>query len=134
MRAKDDILTQFQDPVASLKLPDGGIRPLRLFPPQDEECSLTVWCMPAQFSASAIARAVEDCDAHLINLNVTSDRTPVGELVVDLRINHRHGEAVARSLERYGYTVASVDGKASEDPSTSVAMARVGELLHYLDI
>ena len=122
MRAKDDILTQFQDSAASLKLPD-GIRPLRLFPPQD-----------AQFSASSIARAVEDCDAHLINLNVTSDRTDGGELVVDLRINHRHGEAVARSLERYGYTVASIGGDAFDAPGVSVARERIGELLHYLDI
>ena len=132
MRAKDDILTQFQDSAASLKLPD-GIRPLRLFPPH-EECSLTLWCMPAQFSASSIARAVEDCDAHLINLNVTSDRTDGGELVVDLRINHRHGEAVARSLERYGYTVASIGGDAFDAPGVSVARERIGELLHYLDI
>ena len=132
MTAKDDILTQFQGSEASLKLPD-MIRPLRLFPPQEEECAITVCCTPGQFSASAIARAVEDCDAHLINLNVTSDRTADGELVVELRINHRHGESVARSLERYGYTVMSVAG-ATGDPSESVARERIGELLHYLDI
>jgi hypothetical protein len=134
LQPKDDILTQFQDSATQLKLSD-SILLLRLFPPQEEECRLTVWCMPDQFSASAIARAVEDCDAHLINLNVTSDRTPDGELVVELRINHRHGESVARSLERYGYTVASIgNDRADDDSMTAVAKERIGELLHYLDI
>lgn len=132
MTAKDDILTQFQDPAASFRFTD-MVRPLRLFPPQEEECAITVSCTPGQFSASAIARAVEDCDAHLINLNVTSDRTPDGELVVELRINHRHGEAVARSLERYGYTVMAVTGAAG-DPVDLVTRERIGELLHYLEI
>lgn len=109
------------------------IRPLRLFPPQEEECSLTVCCIPGQFSASAIARAVEDCDAHLINLNVTSDHTPDGELVVELRINHRNGEAVARSLERYGYRVTALSG-ALDGGAHTVTRERIGALLHYLDI
>ncbi|MDE6684329.1 MAG: hypothetical protein K2J94_04020, partial [Duncaniella sp.] len=45
----------------------------RLFPPRDESSRLLVSCITSDYSASRIARAVEDADAHLLNLNVTTD-------------------------------------------------------------
>jgi hypothetical protein len=123
-------ITEAQEPAASAD----DNRLSRFFPPQAEECRLTICCRPSQYSASVIARAVEDCDAHLINLNVTADKSAEGDLVVDLRINHRHGEAVARSLERYGYDVVSINGGADDDPTEELARERIGELLHYLNI
>ena len=48
----------------------------RLFPQVDESTELTITCRPSQYSASAIAHAVEDADAHLLNLNVTAGTAP----------------------------------------------------------
>ena len=43
-----------------------------LFPAVGDECRMLIGCRRANYSASEIARAVEDCDAQLLNLNVTS--------------------------------------------------------------
>nr|MDE6049811.1 hypothetical protein [Paramuribaculum sp.] len=58
--------------------------PNRLFPHCEESGELSVRCFRSDFSASRIARAVEDVDAHLLNLNVTSEVTSRGEVIVDL--------------------------------------------------
>lgn len=76
---------------------------------------------------------MEDCDAHLINLNVTDRLTPEGEIIIDLRINHRNASSVARSLERYGYTViqtSSEDGDLHQE----VAAGRVAQLMAQLNV
>lgn len=78
----------------------------------DDATTLTIACDSLDYSASAIARAVEDCDAHLLNLNVTGEGDP-GQVVADLRVNRRNGLSVARSLERYGFTVVAVDDAPS---------------------
>lgn len=104
----------------------------RLFPPVEESSELSVACYRADYSASAIARAVEDVDAHLINLNVTSAVTPEGEIITDLRVNRRNAAAVARSLERYGFRV--IDLRNNADDASDVLSERVGELLAYLNI
>ena len=57
---------------------------LRLMPENPETGRLTVACAPADYSASIIARAVEDVDAHLLNLNVTAD-SDAARVVTDLR-------------------------------------------------
>lgn len=105
----------------------------RLFPHLDESSRLLVSCIPADYSASRIARAVEDADAHLLNLNVTTDGEKLdNRLVAELRVSHRSPMAVARSLERYGYEVVDVDHSAITDDS--MATDRLNELLHYLDL
>lgn len=101
----------------------------------------------ANYSASAIARAVEDCNAHLLNLNVTADGAipsgyDAGEVVVDLRVDMRHAMGVIRSLERYGYrvlaatsggrTVDVADG-ATEDVIDETLRERVNFLLRLID-
>ena len=107
--------------------------PERLFPCNDEASELTIECSRVDYSASAIARAVEDCNAHLLNLNVTSQEgSNANSVVVDLRVSHRNTQAVARSLERYGYLVIAADDD-QEDPLTTQARAHALELLHYLD-
>lgn len=90
------------------------------FPPQPESCELTVSCRRSDYSASTIARAVEDCDAHLLNLNVTDQSRGADDpssVLVDIRVNMRNAESVARSLERYGYDVVAIvgDGAATVD-------------------
>ena len=93
---------------------------------------LTVSCPKADYSASAIARAVEDADAHLLSLNVEHQLDSDGMLRVDLRINHQHSRAVARSLERYGFNVVvTSDG---DDADTALLRRRAAELLHILEL
>lgn len=104
----------------------------RLYPPRIESCELTVTCSPDDYSASLIARAVEDCDAHLINLNVTGDPDDAGKVIVEIRVGHRTGHAVARSLARYGYEVTDIRG-AAPDIACDVARDRVNELIRILE-
>ncbi|MDE6468840.1 MAG: hypothetical protein K2L28_08105 [Muribaculaceae bacterium] len=118
------------------------------YPPLPDSSRIIVGCGVADYSASRIARAVEDCDAHLLNLNVTAlsnrhdapladdipeapfDRFPV---VVDLRVSHRNPAAIGRSLERYGYTVLDWQTPAgSADDET--AINSINHLLRYLEI
>ena len=89
-------------------------------------------CYRADYSASRISRAVEDADAHLLNLNVTSEVLPSGEIVIDLRVSHRNAGAVSRSLERYGYTTLNV--RSGYDAMTDVAAERIGEFLAHLHV
>lgn len=106
-------------------------------PPLEDASVLTVACRPDDFSASQLARAVEDSDAHLINLNVTDLRLDDGRITVELRTNHRNCESTARSLERYGYEVIGVDGLRNDLPdfdSSSTLRARANELLHILNL
>lgn len=78
-----------------------------------DECVLTVRCAPGDYSAGVIARAVEDCDAHLLGLELLEPDIAPGDdrpmARVRLRVNHRTPVAVARSLERYGYEVEGMD-------------------------
>lgn len=104
----------------------------RLFPEVEECCEISVACLRADFSASRICRAVEDADAHVLNLNVTSETLPAGEIVVDLRVSHRDAGAVSRSLERYGYTVVGVD--SGYDRLAEEMVDRIGELMAHISI
>lgn len=104
-----------------------------LFPPTLDQCRLLIECRQGDYCASQIARAVEDCNAQVLNLNVTAlpPRTP-GGLVVDLRANHRNSEPIARSLARYGYEVLEAcgpDGMADE-----AMRSRANELLRMLEV
>lgn len=108
----------------------------RLFPPLEDSSRLTVSCRRVDYSASALARAVEDCDAHLLNLNLTADGAldPFGdEVTAELRINHRNASAVARSLERYGYRIIALEHDAGAGADDTMRN-RVNELMHYLEV
>ncbi len=107
--------------------------PARLFPEVEESSELSVACYRADFSASRIALAVEDAEAHLLNLNVTSEVLSSGEIVIDLRVSHRNSAAVVRSLERYGFEVISVRGISLSDNDDTLT-SRVGELLAHLNV
>lgn len=105
----------------------------RLFPAVDEACELIIECARHDYSASIIARAVEDCNAHVLNLNVRADNRPDNRISVSVRINHSSGEAVARSLARYGYDVTEIIG-GDTDPLTETTKERINELIHYLEL
>lgn len=104
----------------------------RLFPYVAECCELTIECSRSDYSASSIARAVEDAEAHLLNLNITSEEPAIGVICVDLRVSHRNAGSVARSLERYGYRVTDVrDGFDADAELTSL---RIDELFAHMEI
>ncbi len=127
MTIKDKILSKNEgSQAARLELFD------RRFPDNDSATELTVASRPVDYSAATIARAVEDCNAHLINLNVTGNRTPDGNLIIDIRVDHRNGDTIARSLERYGYEVIEIN--SPEQISIDQARMRVNEVLRILDI
>ena len=108
---------------------------MRLFPDNPESGRLTVVCARGEYSASYIARAVEDAEANLLNLNVTSDVRGDGAVTVDLRFSHRNTGAVARSLLRYGYHVTEADGDAHTETSDSNSLqGPLAVLERYLNI
>lgn len=128
MPLKDDILNQNQLP-ALPAAPD--IK--KLFPPVEDSSTLLVLSRRGDYSASRIAHAVEDCDAHLLNLNVTSDSDEMdNRIAVQIRVSHRNPLAVARSLERYGYEVADFEDTAPVDESA--IRSRIDELIHYIEL
>ncbi|MCM1036702.1 MAG: hypothetical protein NC406_05185 [Bacteroides sp.] len=92
---------------------------------------LRVECSPAMYSASLIARAVEDCDARLLNLNVTGMSATEPLMSVLLRVSHRDPERVSRSLERYGFSVADARGDDSADERLR---SNYDHLMHLLDL
>lgn len=113
----------------------------RLFPQTEEASELLVIVAAHDYSASAIARAVEDCDAHILNLNILADipESAPDHRLVALRIDHRNVSAVARSLERYGLRVIALgesepDLSAASDPHSEDTRRRVEELLRYIEI
>lgn len=106
-----------------------------LFPPVPDESRLLVGCRRSDYSASLIARAVEDCDAHVLNLNVTAITSPTeaNDLVVDLRVNHRNTLAISRSLSRYGYDV--IEARSGDaDSDTDKLRQNANALLHILNL
>lgn len=106
----------------------------RLYPPRLESSRLLAMCLPVDYSASRIARAVEDADAQLLNLNITSDTLGMENRVVfELRVDHRSPMAVARSLERYGYEVADVMGVGGESLDGCLS-DRVANLIRLLEV
>ena len=127
-------MTILKEKKAAKRSTTEGVRDFRRLFPFLPECSmLTVECPASDYSASSIAKAVEDCDAHLLNLNVTSEKSIMpGNIVVDLRINHRNTDAVSRSLERYGYVVTSSGDELTH--AEEKARENVLELLHYLEM
>ncbi len=104
----------------------------RLFPPLDEFTELTISCRAGQYSASAIAHAVEDADAHLLNLNVVGGTYANSDTTIVIRVNHSRGESVARSLLRYGYETIEMRGNEGV-PDREMA-EKVKELLHYIEV
>ncbi len=93
---------------------------------------LTVVCPSGEYSASAIAHAVEDADAHLLNLNVVAGTQPNSPTSVILRVNHSRGDSVARSLARYGYDTVEMAG--TPGLLNADMIERVNSLLHYLEV
>ena len=106
----------------------------RRFPENPDASELVLAVMPEDYSASRIAGAVEDCNAHLLNLNVTRLLTERGQMIVDLRVNHSNSSSVSRSLERYGFEVLDHGNIHGSDAETERARSRADEILRILNI
>ncbi len=135
MTHRNDILTENAHFQA-----DNSARLWHLMPPRTEASVITVVCHPRDFSASALARAVEDSNAHLLNLNVTGARRDDGLLTIELRTSLRHPEATIRSLSRYGFeTIDSQSFPADDTPADGkdfdgALRNRAAELIHILNL
>lgn len=105
----------------------------RLMPYSSEATRFSIVCRRSDYSAGRIARAIEDCDAHVLNLNLTADsRGDDDTVVVDVRVDRKNISSIARSLARYDYVVDGVEDTVFEvDDSDRM---RVAELLRMLDV
>lgn len=105
-----------------------------IYPDIEDWSVLIVTCSRSDYSASRIAHAVEDCDCHLLNLNVTagcdgdSDRP-----LIELRVSATNVTSVARSLERYGFEVLDMRSSSASLVSTT-DNSRIEHLLRLLDV
>lgn len=97
---------------------------------RDDVSVVTVECAPADYSASELARAVEDTDTHLVDLWTR----PVegGKILATLRVRRNDPSPVVHSLERYGYAVTDAYGESYRDMET--AATRLLELQTLLGI
>lgn len=104
-----------------------------LFPQLPDSCELLITCHPDNYSASTIARAVEDCNAQLLTLAVTSMRNPMGWPIISLRINHLDPSAVSRSLSRYGFE-SILESSTEESAAHRRARDNANALIHLLEL
>lgn len=100
-----------------------------LFPPVSDSTRLLLGTGREDFVASHIARAVEDADASLLNMNVIHTNDDENRNIVHIRFNHRDPERVARSLERYGYNILRIESAVE-----NINEQGLKELMHYLSI
>lgn len=83
----------------------------RLLPARGDSSIVDIECGASDYSASALARAVEDADVHLVDL-LTSP-APDGRIRATLRVRCEDPGHVVASLERYGYRVTAHSGHNS---------------------
>lgn len=83
------------------------------------DCSvIELECAPADYSASQLARAVEDSDMHLVDLLTAPGAE--GRLHVTLRVRCEDPTPAVHSLERYGYEVSEVYGHEAAEPTAAI--------------
>ncbi len=84
---------------------------------RDDSSVVTMRCAPGDYSASRIAMAVEDADAHLVDL--WTSPAEGGMVEVNMRVRRDDPSTVIHSLERYGYEVIAAYGKSYRDAETT---------------
>lgn len=102
----------------------------RFIAPRDDCSTITVECRPEDYSASLLAHAVEDSDAHLVDLVSTPGRD--GMIKVTLRVRCSDPSAAIHNLERYDFRV--VDSYSSANVDAMVAAERLLALKTLLNI
>lgn len=102
----------------------------RLIADRDDSSVIAVECDPAQYSASMLAHAVEDSNAHLVDL--ISHPGENGKLNVTLRVRSEDPTEAMRNLERYGYSV--VEHSNGSDAATSILAERIAALQALINV
>ena len=104
----------------------------RMIAPRDDCSVITVECAPQDYSASILAHAVEDTDAHLVDLFTTPGEN--GKLLVTLRIRHTDPTAAVRSLERYDFHVVEVHSPGDSIQRMEIATERLLSLQALMNV
>lgn len=104
----------------------------RMIAPRDDCSVIAVECSPEDYSASVLAHAVEDSDAHLVDLlSAPSDN---GRMIVTLRVRHSDPTAAVRSLERYGYHVVEAHSGGDDFQRMDIATERLLSLQALMNV
>lgn len=90
----------------------------RMIAPRDDSSIVTLDCRPSEYSASLIAHAVEDSDAHLVDLWSVPGED--GDIRVTLRVRSLDPTSTVHNLERYGFRVADAVGADGGEPLFSL--------------
>ncbi|MCH5222845.1 MAG: hypothetical protein J1E82_02290 [Muribaculaceae bacterium] len=104
----------------------------RMIAARDDSCVVTVECDPSNYSASAIAHAVEDTDAHLVDLMSVPGEN--GKVMVTLRIRNSDPSSAIRSLERYDYHVVEAHGSDDKVHTMEIATERLLSLQALMNV
>lgn len=105
----------------------------RIIPFAPESSVFTVVCPREQYSAGRIVHAIEDCNANVLNLNLTADNIGEGLVAVYVRVDRKNISAITRSLARYGFSVLGGED-VDEEGEREDDRRRINELLRYIDI
>lgn len=102
----------------------------RMIPARDDSSLVTVECVPADYSASRLSHAVEDSDAHIVDLwSAPADN---GKIRVTLRVRRSDPTSTIHNLERYGYEVVDSSGISNQD--VEIAFERLLALNTLLNV
>lgn len=104
----------------------------RMIAPRDDCSVITVDCAPEDFSASVLAHAIEDTDAHLVDLFSSPGEN--GRINVTLRVRHSDPSAAVRSLERYDYHVIEAHSSSDSLQSIEIATERLLSLQALMNV
>ena len=104
----------------------------RLMPYSPDVSRFTVLCRRSDYSAGTIARAIEDCNAHVLNLNLTGESLKEDMVAVDVRVDRKNIASIVRSLARFDYMVLNYAD--NEELITDTDRQRAAELLRYLEL
>ncbi|MDE6028459.1 MAG: hypothetical protein K2G23_10335 [Muribaculaceae bacterium] len=102
----------------------------RMIPVRDDSSLVTVECAPADYSASRLSHAVEDSDAHIVDL--WSAPAENGKIRVTLRVRRSDPTPTIHNLERYGYDVVDTSSAVYQD--AEVAWERLLALNTLLNV
>ncbi len=97
---------------------------------RDDSSIINLKCSHHDYSASAIAMAVEDADAHLVDM--FSSPSDDEKINVCLRVRHFDPTAAANSLRRHGFEVVSTFSKQSVH--AEIAAERLAHLAALLNV
>lgn len=98
---------------------------------RDDSSIIICECLQQDYSASRLAHASEDADAHLVDLLTSPSED--GKIRITLRVRHTDPSAVVHSLERYGFHVIEAHGYENSKALT-VATERLKALQALLSV